>query len=74
MNMTSSSLINLMTNDVFPEPEGSPTINGNGRFHFTTSSHGSDHVNHTGCAELNGMFYSVCMVFFADFLETHVLD
>ena len=41
MNMTSVCFINLMTNDVFPEPGGPPTIYVNGSFHFSTSSHGS---------------------------------
>ena len=42
MNMTSACFTNLMTNDVFPEPEGCPTIHVNGCFHFSTSSYGSD--------------------------------
>ena len=29
MNMTSACIINLMTNDVFPEPKGPPTIHVN---------------------------------------------
>ena len=40
--MTSACFINLMTNDVFPEPDGPPTVHVNGCFHFSTSSHGSD--------------------------------
>ena len=42
MNMTSACCINLMTNDVFHEPQGPPTIHVNGCFHFSTSPHGSD--------------------------------
>ena len=42
--MTSACFINLMTNDVFPEFEGPPTIHVNGYFHFSTSSHGSNGI------------------------------
>ena len=42
MNMTSACFINFMTNDVFPEPEGPPTIHVYGWFHFSTSSYGYD--------------------------------
>ena len=38
MNMTSACFINLMTNNIFPEPDGPPTIHVNGCFQFITSS------------------------------------
>ena len=49
MNMTSACFIKLMTNVVFPEHEGPPTIHVNGCFHFSTSSHGSDVRPHIQC-------------------------
>ena len=51
MSTEERSCINLMTNDVFSEPEGPPTIHVNGCFHFSTSSHGSDGIP----------LYSVCL-------------
>ena len=51
MKMTSACFINLMTNDGFPELEDHPTIQVNGCFHFSTSSHGSD----------GRPIYSVCL-------------
>ena len=42
MNMTLACFITFMTNFVFPEHKGPPTIHVNGCFQFSTSSHGSD--------------------------------
>ena len=61
MNMTSASFINLMTNDVFSDPESLPTIHVNGCFHFSTSSHGSD----------IRQLYSVCSFMWYLFMRLH---
>ena len=67
MNMTSACFSNLMTNGVFPKPEGLPTIHVNGGFNFSTSSHGSDvRLLYNGCSFMLYLFmrlYCVCNFF-----------
>ena len=68
MNMSSACFINLMTNYVFPEPEGLPTKHVNGCFHFSTSSHGSDvSPLYSVCSFMLYLFmilYCVCNFFY----------
>ena len=48
MNMT-ACFINLMTNDIFPEPEGPPTILVNGCFHLIPPRTGLTLDHYTVC-------------------------